>query len=183
MKERKSLSVAKRLIILASVIAAVFAIINLFWLFGVKIPYNNYVSEMNRTEEVDGEVRYTLKVEEFSCRVKMPVYLQFQGFLKVSPSRGFTIRYDDAGKIVSKSEMLVELYAWPDVWGNYQYGVDFYDDTSRSKQVYIDKDINYIPYDEYDDEFNVDAQELIDEHYDEIKTMLGIARNLWKIKD
>lgn len=75
--------------------------------------------------------------------------------------------------------MSISVYIWPDLWGDYQYGVFFYDEKEEIfEQIYVDKDINYIPNNPDNDEFNKYIQELITDNYEEIKSMIASASDL-----
>ena len=129
--EKKPLSPIKKLGILAITILLVFASINLFWIFSTYIPYNNFAAKMDRIEEGDGEyVYYEKTLDGFSFHLSPPNYLDFSSFLALSREEGHIVTYDSSGNIDSTNGIGISLFIWPDVFGNFEYGVFFVDEAN-----------------------------------------------------
>ncbi len=72
--------------------------------------------------------------------------------------------------------MQITLFVWPKYWGQYEMGVDLYDEASDIwEQILIDKDLSVIANDDYTDEFVAYLQELINENADEIHNMISLV--------
>lgn len=187
MKEK--ISVAKKLIIVASIIVFIFAVINLSWLLLVKVPYNRYAGKLeiiydeDYGEEGEPGIRYQKEIDGYKYDSSMPDYLCFSGVLSVGSIDGSVVNMDGNGEIVGSNGLDITIFIWPGVFGKCEYGVDFYDEAADIwEQVMIDSDINYLPEDKGNVEVIEYIEGLISENYEEINKMLTGAKQLWDLK-
>ena len=187
MKETSSkqrMSTPKKLIILFAVIMAIFAVINAVWYFGYKATYVELASKMDQTiDRVDGKtVHYTKTVKNYSFNLKMPAYLGKGGFLSVGDAEGAVTEFDSNNNIVSSNGTYITLFIWPQHFGRYQMGVDFYDEaTDLWEQVYIDSDLTIVSSENLDSQHIKYLEELLSDYATEIQALIEAAETLWEI--
>ena len=125
-------SLKKRIIAIVLLIVVVFGGINLCW-YGFKyLPYKKVADKMQLDTEA-GAPRYVCENNGYTFRVKMPEYLSFQsGYIYAVD----TDHVDSAGLIADEdgelSEMNVphvDLFVWPQMFGEAKYGATIYEDT------------------------------------------------------
>ncbi len=182
MKKLKHMTAAKKLTALAITIAIVFASINLFWIVTQWLPYYGYAGMVEKKiDEYTNEVRYSKKIGQYGYRVSKPNYLGYNGFLSVGESYG--VYYDENGKAVGDTGLSVILFIWPQWADNCEYGI-FVNDFSRSisLQIHIDENINHLPCNPDNTEYNERIKGLIEENYDTIKEQMDGARVLWGLE-
>ena len=161
---KQPMSTPKKLTILFVVIMAIFAVINAVWYWGYKATYDELASKMDKTiDNIDGtSVRYTKTVDNYSFVLKMPAYLGEGGFLSVGDAEGAVTEYDSNNDIISSNGTYITLYIWPRYWGEYQIGVDFYDEaTDLWEQVYINSDLTIVSSENYDNQHIKHLEELL----------------------
>ena len=124
-----------------------------------------------KIDEYTNEVRYSKKIGQYGYRVSKPNYLGYNGFLSVGKSYG--VYYDENGKAVGDIGLSVILFIWPQWADNCEYGI-FVNDFSRSisLQIYIDENINHLPGNPDNTEYNERIKGLIEENYDTIKEQM-----------
>ncbi|MGI6744937.1 MAG: hypothetical protein ACOX45_01955 [Acutalibacteraceae bacterium] len=179
MKKLKNITAAKKLTALAITIAIVFASINLFWIVTQWLPYYGYAGMVEKKiDEYTNEVRYSKKIGQYGYRVSKPNYLGYNGSLSVGKSYG--VYYDENGKAVGDIGLSVILFIWPQWADNCEYGI-FVNDFSRSisLRIHIDENINHLPGNPDNTEYNERIKGLIEENYDTIKEQMEGARALW----
>ena len=177
-------STPKKLFILFAVILAIFAVINAIWYFGYKVTYDELASKMDQTiDKIDGmTVRYTKNVDNYSFVLKMPAYLGEGGFLSVGDTEGAVTEFDSNNDIVSSNGTYITLYIWPRYWGEYQIGVDFYDEaTDLWEQIYIDSNLTIVSSENLDSQHIKYLEELLSDYATEIQDLIEAAEELWKI--
>lgn len=181
--ENKRISTPKKLLILFAFILAIFGTINAIWYFGYKATYNELASKMDKTiDKFDGTtMRYTKTVDNYSFVLKMPAYLGEGGFLCVGDVEGAVTEYDN-DDIISSNGTATTLYIWPQYWGEYKIGVDFYDEaTDLWEQIYIDSSLTMLPSGNLDDQQIKYLEELLSYHSAEIQDLIEAAEALWEI--
>jgi hypothetical protein len=168
----------RKLLILATVIVCIFAVINLVWYIGVKTTYDHIAARLEKvTDEETGGTKYQKEVEGYTCVLSMPPYLSNSGFFTTEKSGGYIVtEVDDEGAVISDNGVSVSLFIWPKIFGRYEYGAMIYSAKENLfEQIYIDSKGNYLPQDEENVELNEYTSSLIDEYHDEIVTMLDLA--------
>lgn len=187
-RERKELSSAKKLCILAAVILGIFTAINLFWIFSTYIPYTRFTENMDRIETKDGDEVISVNYEKIvdGCRlyVAVPDYLDFSGHLSATAEEPYEITQDNDGNILSTNGPGVTVYIWPSVFGNYEFGVFVVDDmTDLFMQVYVDENLNYIPVKEMknNDENTAFVEKALAENHEKAEKLMNTATEFWNI--
>lgn len=182
-KNKKRFSTAKRLLLLLCAILLVYGCISLFWVLSMKLPYDKYSSKLDTIVE-GGIISYQKDIDGYCYGLSKPGYLDFNSFLSVGKTGGLVVDVDEDGEIISSGGMDVTLFIWPDLWGNYEYGVFFQDPINDIwEQILIDGNINYLPKDSGNTEVNEYVLGLISENYNEIEIMMNGAKKVWGIKD
>lgn len=175
--------VKKAMIIVLVISLIVFAIINLLWVFCVKLPYNKYTEYIAYyQDEYDSELRnITVDIGQYSYTVKVPGYLDFESFLSVGPAGGISVNFDENGEIIEEENDSILLFIWPDMWGNYEYGVTFFLEDKSTLMAMCDENGNYLPTDdtnveknEYLSGFFAEKQEMIQETLEHAKEVFHI---------
>ena len=182
---KQYISTSKKLVILFAVIMLIFAAINAVWYFGYKATYDELASKMDQTiDRVDGKtVHYTKTVKNYSFNLKMPAYLGKGGFLSVGDIEGAVTEFDSNNNIVSSNGTYITLFIWPQRFGGYQMGVDFYDEaTDLWEQVYIDSALNIVSSENIDSQHIKYLKELLSEYATEIQDLIKAAETLWEIE-
>lgn len=183
--EDKRISTPQKLLILFVVILAIFAIINAAWYFGYKVAFNDLASKMDTEETVIGQeskISYYKIVENQKCILGMPSYLGTGGQLCVSCKDGYIPQYDANGNIIDDNGVLISLYIWPQFFGGYELGIDFYSELEGIwTQVYIDADLNLTETENLDTLVISESEKLIAEYADEIQNLIDVAKEVWGI--
>lgn len=127
--EKKYISTPKKLLILFAIILMIFVTINAVWYFGYKATYNRLAGKMDVAENIIGQeksINYYKIVGDKKCILGMPVYLGTGGHLCVGKQDGYVPQFDNDGNIIADNGVSISLYIWPQFFGGYQLGVDFY---------------------------------------------------------
>ena len=180
----KHISIGKKLLFLFAVILAIFGIINGVWYFGYKSTYDKLASKMEPTIDMIDEtiVRYTTTVDNYSFVLKMPAYLGEGGFLSVGDTEGTVTEVDSNNDIVSSNGTIITLFIWPQRFGGYQLGVDFYDEAAGLwEQVYIDSDLAIASAENIDGQYIQYLEDLLSDYATEIQDLIVAAETLWEI--
>lgn len=180
----KHIPTSKKLLILFAIILAIFAIINAVWYFGYKATYNNLASKMEESvDRIDGKTtHYSKTFEKYNFTLKMPAYLGEGGFLSIGNTEGAVTEYDSNYNAVSSNGIYVTLYIWPQYWGKYKMGVDFYDEAADIwEQIYIDSKLNIVSSENFDKQYITYLEGLISEYSTEIQNLIQAAEKLWGI--
>lgn len=183
MKKLKNMTAAKKLTAFAVTILVVFAGINLFWFISQGLLYYGYAGATDKKiDEYTGEVSYSKKIGQYGCLVSKASYLASDGFLSVGKPYG--LEADENGCPIGDTGLNIALFIWPQPTGSYKYGL-LINDYSRAvsfMQIYIDKDINYLPRDPQNTEYNHLAEELVKENDELIKEEMNLAKKLWGLE-
>ena len=181
MKQKK---VVKKLIIFGVVVALVFAVINLVWFLGIKVPYDNLSNGMEKIQgpTVDGFTRiyHTASKDGYEFNIKNPAYLTDNGYLSVVDESGIVVVMDENGNVENKEDYIT-LFIWPQLFGNYKYGIDIQTDEAW-EQIYIDLEGNYITEDVDNVELNEYYENLLKKYEVEIQKLLKAAKEQWNFK-
>ena len=176
---KKKNSTIKKLTILLSIIVIIFTVINLIWYLGVDRQYNKFCNKLVEVSDSNG--RYYEKISNgYHYKIKRPSYMDFGGFLMIEDEEGSWVEYNSAGEPINSNGLCIALYIWPDIFGNYKYGVSFDDEIQDIfLQAIIDENLNFIPYDLNNTEFNTIKEMLINENKDEILALIDNAKTMW----
>lgn len=171
----------KRLIVSAIVIFSIVFIINLVWFFGFGITHVRFANSMERdTERFD--LYFTQYNEEMGLYAswKFPGYLGSGGFYKIAAIPEHAV-YQDRN-MIRTTGLIIELYFWPRLLGDYEIGLDFYDMKKNMWiQVYIDSELHVKNTEELDSEVVAEAEVLIAEHYEVIDSLFDYAEESFGI--
>lgn len=164
-----------------------FGAINLIWYTSVKIPYDQYVKAFSNSDFIESSQqhssdKYSKIIGEYKYTVARPEYLDFSGYLSVSYSEPPKVELDpETFKVVGSNGLYISVYIWPDIFGDYKYGVMFDDEYQNIfEQITISDNVTYLP-DEKGTNISETAQRLLDDNRIEIKDMLHNAVELWKL--
>ena len=173
----RSKSVSKRIIAIILIIVLVFGGINLFW-YGFKyLPFKKIADKMQLNGDPEMP-RYVCEYDGYVFRVKMPGYLSFQtGFIyAVDKDHVDAAAYIEGenGELVEMNTPHVDLFAWPQVFGDTEYGVTIYEDT-YSVWAGTNLEEEFLPDESMTDEENALAAELFEKHRSEIHDVMQAA--------
>ena len=182
----KKISVAKKLLIFFGGAILIFGIINLVWLFGIKMKYINMSEDFMTGEEAQKESAkdsYYLIKDGYEYLVAHPTYLGTNGFISVFKEGGYEATIDENGEVIKDNGVCVTLFIWPEVFG-YEYGVDIYSEKEQLwEQITIDENGNYIPTNKKNVEYNEYITDLIEEYQAEIQLLLEKSKKQWSMID
>ena len=174
-------SLAKRIIAIFLLIVLIFGGINLFW-YGFKyLPYKHMAENMQLSDDM-GRPKYTYTDGEYVYRLKMPGYLSFgSGFLYVvrkdnEDAAAFVA--DEEGNLTEKNTPHVDIFIWPKMFSETQYGVTIYEETD-SVCVVTNSRMQFIPDESLSDEENDRLYALFEAHKDEIQELIKAAVQFW----
>lgn len=181
MKQKK---VVKRLLIFGTIVLIMFAVINLVWFIGIKIPYDNLSEGMERIQgpTLDGITRiyHTESRGGYEFNIKNSSYLSNNGYLSVIDESGMVVIMDEDGNAQNANDVYITLFIWPKLFAGFEYGVDVQKE-GMWEQIYIDKDGNYIPEDTENVELNEYMESLLKEYETEIQGLLKAANEQWEL--
>lgn len=179
-KEKKKMSIAKKLLILLGIILVIFGTINAVWYWGYMKSYHD-ISEKLDEVYIDGieesdMLRYSRTIDGYTVTMKMPEYLSSSGFISVGKTGGYIGELDQEGNLIGGSGLYIELYIWPKYFGEFEMGLDFYDEAAGIwEQVEINADMTLRNTENMDESFVEYIEELILENYDEISKLIAVA--------
>lgn len=173
-------SVLKRIIVVFALIAVVFGGVNLFW-YGFKyLPYRKMTGHMPLSNDPELP-RYVFTDDHYMYRVKMPRYLSFDsGFLYIGPNDDEAAAFisDDDGNLTEKNIPHVDMFIWPQMFSETEYGLTIYEET-YSMQCMINSLGEYLPDETVSEEEKANTLELFEKHKAEIQDILRAANELW----
>lgn len=181
---KKSVS---RIIGLVMVIALfIFGAVNAIWYFGYQRTYDKISEHLEMTYMDDIQdieaLRFCKDIGEYSIRMKMPTYLGSGGFISVGKTEGYIVHLDENGDVIGGSGIDITLYIWPKYFGEYEFGVDFYDEANGLwEQVEITSELKIENADSFSANHISEINELIIAHADEIERMFDLAENTLNI--
>lgn len=166
----------KKLSVLALIIFTVFILINIFWIITMFIPYNGYISKVDK-EETEMGIIYEKYIDEYNYKVSPTPYLGYDAFLSVA--QDYNVILDDNGNIIS-SDTNITLFIWPNFWTGNEYGIMILNETDNvCIQAMIDGNGNYLQDNSKNEEYNNEVEMYLAENQDEISKLLNIAKNTW----
>ncbi len=174
--------ILKRLAILLGVILLIFGMINGLWFFGYRQNYHNFSLKLEAQyvegiEEAD-MLRYAKTVDGYSVTLKMPNYLGSGGFISVEKEEGYVSQLDENGNIIGDNGLNITLFIWPQYFGKYELGLDFFDEVNSIwEQVAIRPDLSLANAEDMDEAYIAYINELISENQEEIDKLIAIAEN------
>ncbi len=172
---------AGRIIKLILSVVMIFTLVNLFWYQFKYKPYKEKTVAMQLSEDAE-RPRYTCIRNGYAYTVKMPAYLSFQsGYLYVVAeshldSAGFVA--DNEGNLTEKNVSHVDLFIWPQLFSPAQYRVTVFEET-ESNWIIVNSAGEYIPDESLDEAERTKAEELYENHKQEILDILNAAAGLW----
>ena len=98
--------------------------------------------------------------------------------LSVSLEQSYKIHLDEYGNEAGSSGLSLGLYIWMKPFGANEYGVDILA-PDIDKQIYITKDLEYVPYDPNDTKYNQQAEQILAEYKDQIQELMNRAQTMW----
>ncbi|MBR6102207.1 MAG: hypothetical protein IKP95_07255 [Ruminococcus sp.] len=179
-------------IMIISLIA--FTAVNIVWYFSIKKDFDRYAETVGLQETNSGDMLYRVQEGDFAYLVAPPGYLDWSGRLVVDDMSTATFTIDKDGN-EHGSGTNISLYIWIHAFGETKYGFMFYDPDKKAssygysgggrikdeinEQVCVDKELNYIPYDENNNEFNQYIEKLLAENRDKCGEMMRLAKEKW----
>ncbi len=170
----------KHILIFFTAAAALFAIMNLFWLFITSLLFRRFAKKLIKVKE-NKTLVYQKAVNGYLYEAERPKYLRY-GFL-------LCVRAESKGDETASD---LTLHIRCGLTKNKQYTIFLNDPLSgESECIPINRDIEYdkkrgnhitaekTPEEKRKNELR--AVELIDKHFTEIKAMMYGAKNLWSI--
>ncbi|MBR1592831.1 MAG: zf-HC2 domain-containing protein [Ruminococcus sp.] len=179
-KKLKSSKITKIMSAVLCVFLVIFGIWNVSWYFLKYRPYDKLCSNMQPSGIGKG-TQFRTEDAQFSYMVKMPEYLSFEGgFISISPvnKQKHDIYIDENGNPEYDITPYVVMFIWPQINGETVYGADIICG-SVGYQMYIDKSLNLIPFENQSDEEIEKYEKMISEQYDKIKALMNAADNMW----
>lgn len=175
---KKKISTFRKLLIMLVAILLFFGGYNLTWYLLKYHPYQQLCTNMQLNDDSERK-RYYANDKNYLYTVKMPSYLGFEGgFLSITPNEGQNLVVEEDGQITMSTEAYVSMFIWPQIFRETKYAVMISEGTSFS-QLYIDKNLNYIPFDNESIIEIKKNEQMINEHYEQIKEMLEGAQVMW----
>lgn len=126
--------------------------------------------------------QYVRQDGNFSYMVKMPGYLEFGGgFISLQTKESCPVGLDANGHpVVEVGESVSVMFIWLAPEGT-QYGVDI-QCGNTGYQMYIDRELNLIPFDGQTEEDIAERRRMIGEHRTEIEALMDAAQSMWGSK-
>lgn len=168
----------KVMAVIFCVLLVMFAACNAVWYVRIYRPYRALCENWQSSDRGKG-TQYTRQDADFSYTVKMPGYLSFEGgFIAVQTNESHPVYDDENGHpAVEIGEYVSAMFIWLDQKGT-QYGVDI-QRGSVGYQMYIDRELNLVPFEDQTSADTVDYRSMIEEHRDEIEALMNAAQNMW----
>ncbi len=177
MKMLKNITAAKKLTVLAIVILSIFASINIFWAASAGLPSYGYKERLGANIEEE-RTSYSVKKDGLVYAVHKSVYMSGRAYLHVFN------RYTVDLATHTDNGIAIDLYIWPDIFGNYKYGVMISDEIDDINELFvIDENLNYFPNDPDDTETNERIEKLINDYRDQIKQRIEGAQSMWRLDE
>lgn len=175
-KSQKNSRKYKKTLIIIEIVVGIFAIINLVWFIGVKSRYIDLTKNFDNNKN---ELRNYIKdIDGYRYIVKNPGYLGNSGFANVSIAKDITVEIDEDGNEVTNDFIKVTLYIWPQWFDGYTFGI-YIDNGKTGYQINVDKDGNYIPFENEDQE---KLKSILDDNRNEINKLFDLANKMWDLK-
>ena len=170
-----------------------FTAVNIIWYFSIKKDFDRYAETVGLHETGTGDMLYWVQEGDFEFHVGPPSYLHWSGRLTVSDMSTATFSVDKDGNEHGTGTH-IDLYIWISAFGETEYGLMLFDPDKKAssygysgggrikdeinEQVYVDKELNYIPYDD-NKEFNQYIEKLLVENKDMCAELMRLAKEKW----
>ncbi len=184
-ENKKTISTFKKLLILFIILLSVFGLINIIWYYSYKRVYDKLTYKMDTIHRSadDKETRYMKTLEGYDFMLKMPSYLGSGGFLTVGNSEGAISEVDEKGNVINSNGLYISLYIWPQAFGGYKMGLDFFDEANDIwEQVEVDSKLHLTSTENLDDQYVKYIQRMIKDNKKEINKLLNMAEDFWNIE-
>ena len=181
-KKLKRSKITKIMSVVLCILLVVFAGWNVSWYFLKYRPYKKLCDCM-QSSDIGKGTQYYAEDSQFSYVVKMPAYLSFSGgFVSVSSVERHRVYIDENASpvydVTPDENSYVYLFIWIQINEETVYGADIiYGSTGY--QMYIDKSLNLIPFENQSAEEIEKYEKMIAENYDKIEALMNAARNMW----
>lgn len=183
----------KVLFIVLAIIIGIILIINMLWFVAVKKDYLHWANIVGETENSLGDLVNATQEGDYTFGVKQPSYLHWNGFLSVGKQSTSTVTIDKDGKEHGNGTDIT-MYIWPKLFGEIKYGFMIIDhdkkttdygytkeDRTINEQIYVDENMNFIPYDQNNIEYNQYIENLLEDNKAECLKMMNMAKEKWEI--
>ena len=184
-------SALKRILIIFGILVAIFAIINLAWLFMIKLPYEYYCE---RSEQFCTSSRFTAKEEvemyyhtyfedelEYGYKIYQPRYLSFRGIsLAIGDNRHTRSAINaETGEVTNLDDPLLIIHISRNAWGQYRYILSSWGGDGTGYAANINRNFEIVSA--ANQEENEGLQELIDKNYDHLLEIMDYAAEMWEL--
>ena len=177
--QKRKKVILKYVIVILLIAVVVFGGINFIWYEFKYLPYKKIADKMNFNNDFEIP-RYSCSDDKYIYSLKMPGYLAFQsGFLYIGPrdEEMATMVADEEGNLIEENIPHVDMFIWPQVFSETQYGITIYEEES-SIQLMINGDGELLADTTMSKEEKENAMYLINEHKDEIQDILKTAKEV-----
>lgn len=168
MKKNRAL---KRLLWLLAALVILFAVINLLWLFFVKLPYDKRAERLERVEQDDGDeihVWYEKDVDGYNYILKIPEYMNFEGRMLINEIA-----------VSQEQEETVNLTVYTQIFHSDEYLIDIYGLEGLSVSFMVDENGTYLPYENMEANLDELYREMAEKYQDKIKKLLECAKEMF----
>ncbi len=184
-------SALRRIFIILGILIGIFAIINLAWLFMIKLPYEHYCersekfctsSKFTSMEEVemyfhtyyDDEMGYGYKIYQ-------PSYLRFIPLtLAIGDNRHVIATINaETGEITSDDPPLMRIDIIRNAFGSYAYLLNVTEPGGNLYGVKITRDFEILYATSNDTKTR--TQELIDQNIEHLRQIMDYAAEMWEL--
>ena len=184
-------SALQRILIIFGILIAIFAIINLAWLFMIKLPYEHYCE---RSEQFCTSSKFTAMKEVemyfhtyyddelgYGYKIYQPAYLRFIPLtLAIGDNRHVTATINtETGEITNLDEPLLRISIIRNAWGQCSYSISSLNGDGSGYSVEINKDFEIISA--WTDKAHDEIQKLIDKNYEHINEIMDYAAEMWEL--
>ena len=184
-------SALKRILLIIGIPLAAFAIINLTWLFMIKLPYEHYCERSEQfctgsgfTAKEEVEMYYHTYFEdelEYGYKIYQPRYLSFRGIsLAIGDNRHTRSAINaETGEVTNLDDPLLIIHIGRNAWGQYRYILSSWGGDGTGYAAYINRNLEIVSA--ANQEANEGLQELIDKNYDHLPEILNYAAEMWEL--
>ena len=184
-------SALKRILLIIGIPLAAFAIINLAWLFMIKLPYEHYCE---RSEQFCTSSKFTAKelVEmyyhtyydddlEYGYKIYQPSYLRFIPLtLAIGDNRHARAALNtETGEVTNLDDPLLIINITRNAWGQFRYNLSSWGGDGAGYAAYINRNLEIVSA--ANQEANERLQELIDKNYNHLLEILDYAAEMWEL--
>lgn len=172
MKKSESLSIAKKLTVLAFALFLAFVGINAFWTITMYIPYCGYSYALAGENDKHPTLVENGYKDGYGYTISKTPYLGYDDYLRVAVQTSS----------LEPGIVLQGIYIYPNIWGDYEYCVSCIENGNYHFMIEIDEFGNYISLDSKDVDFNEKAHSILNEKNQEIMKFIKAAKNMWGLE-